>query len=513
MSKIKIEKISEVHLKISGSLDIEQEIKDYFTFKAPGYQFHPKYKARMWDGNMSMFDMRSNRLPAGNIARLLDFLKQEDIEVEFVTNELHGHPTSIDEDITREEIESFCKTLEPWTHRNGGEILEIYPYQIDAIYEALRNRRLTLISPTASGKSLILYCIIRWLMAKDETFRTILCVPNIGLVSQMFSDFEEYSFKNGWKIEQYAQKLFSGQSKELIKQILITTWQSLKNVVPKNGPSKILNTYDAVLVDESQAVKGKILQNLLAAMTMVPYRIGTTGTTTDPINQLLIEGMLGPIYRVTTTKKLMDAGKVSQMKIHAVVMRYSPEERKLVSQKTKKKDSFEYPQEQDFIHSHERRNRFVRNCALACKGTTLVLFKSREHGKLLYESIKEKSDRPVYFMDGTVDGEIRENVRQHINNTQEECILVCSYGVYSAGVNIPSITNIIFAGTSKSSIRVLQSIGRGLRLYKDKKLTLFDLVDDIKYLKNKNFALDHFEERLKIYQLEQFEINIKEVQL
>jgi superfamily II DNA or RNA helicase len=329
----------------------------------------------------------------------------------------------------------------------------------------------------------------------------------------MFSDFEEYSFKNGWPVENYTQKLFSGQPKELTKQILITTWQSLKNVVPKNGPSKVLNTYDCVLVDEAHSAIGKELQVLLTAMTMVPYRIGTTGTTADPVSQLLIEGMLGPLYTVIATKKLMDDGKVSKMKIKAVVLRYSPEERKLVSQKTKKKDAFTYPQEQEFIHTHAMRNRFVRNFAVVCEGVTLVLFKSKVHGKLLYESIKAKASKPVYYVDGDVDGSIREDIRQHVNKTKEDCILVCSYGTFSTGINIPSIRNIIFAGTSKSSIRVLQSIGRGLRLYEDKVLVLIDLVDDIKYLKSKNYALDHFEERLKIYQKEQFEISIKEVQL
>jgi superfamily II DNA or RNA helicase len=517
MSHVVIEKISEVHLKISGSSDAEQEIKDYFTFKAPGYKYHPRFKARMWNGDMSLLDMRTKRLPAGNITRLLDFLKDEDIEVRFVENELHGLPTSIDDEITREEIKEFCLSLKPWSFKQleetGNGYLEIYEYQIDAIYESLRNRRLTLISPTASGKSLILYCIIRWFLHKDSTFRIILTVPNIGLVNQMFADFDEYSHKNGWRVEDLAQKLFTGQSKELTKQILITTWQSLKNVIPKSGGSKVLNTYDAVLVDEAHSAKGKELQILLAAMTLIPYRIGTTGTQTDPVNQLLIEGMLGPIYRVVTTKELMDGGKVSQMKIQAVVLRYTAEERKLVSQKTKKKASYEYPQEQEFIHTHTKRNRFVRNIALACEGVTLVLFKSKDHGKLLFNTIKERATKPIYYVDGDVDGMVRENMRQHINKTHEDCILVCSYGTFSTGINIPSIRNIIFAGTSRSSIRVLQSIGRGLRLYKDKMLTLIDLVDDIKYLSKKNFALNHFEERLKIYQREQFTIKIKEVQL
>src|SRR5206468_12700990 len=140
-----------------------------------------------------------------------------------------------------EGVEEFCKSLQPWSEKDQ-QIIEIHDYQIEAIYLSLKARRLALISPTASGKSLLLYCIIRYLIDKiDDTARICLVVPNVGLVTQMFADFGEYSKINGWQIEDHAQKLFSGKPRELSEQILITTWQSLKGVIPKQGGSKALN--------------------------------------------------------------------------------------------------------------------------------------------------------------------------------------------------------------------------------------------------------------------------------
>lgn len=516
MATVRIEKISEVHLKVWGSMDVEQEIKDFYTFKAPRHQFHPKFKARLWDGTMSLYNLATKRLPAGLIHSLLEFLTNEGVEVEFVENKDFGHPCGYDEEITIEDVKEFCDSLQPWSDKQQS-VIEIHDYQYEAIFQALKSRRLALISPTASGKSLILYCIIRYLIDKiDDTARICLVVPNVGLVNQMFSDFDEYSKVNGWKVEDISQKLFSGKPRELTQQILITTWQSLKSVIPKQGGSKVLNTYDAVLVDEAHAAKGKELQNILNAMTLVPYRIGTTGTTTDPVNQLIIEGCLGRRHKVITTKELMDRGAVSSMKIRAVVLRYSDTERKFVSQKTKEKDPLDYPQEMDFLQEHVRRTKVITNLALACQGTTLVLFTKKDHGKAIYQSIRAKTDRKVFYIDGDMDGELREKLRNEINAGVHgsDPILVASFGTFSTGINIPSIRNVIFGAPTKASIRILQSIGRGLRLHKDKdKLNLFDIVDDLKWKKTKNFALDHFEERLKIYQMEKFEIYIKELQL
>lgn len=515
MSSVRIEKINEVHLKVWGSMDVEQEIKDFYTFKVQGHQFHPKFKARLWDGTMSLYNLHTKRFPAGLVTSLLDFLAREEVDVEFVEND-YGHPCGFDEEITLEGVKAFCESLQPWSEKDQN-VITIHDYQLEAIYLSLKSRRLALISPTASGKSLILYCIIRYLMDRiDSTARTCLVVPNVGLVNQMFADFTEYSKVNGWRCDDYAQKLFSGKPRELTQQILITTWQSLKGVIPKQGGSKALNTYDCVLVDEAHSAKGKELQNLLNAMTEVPYRIGTTGTTTDPTNQLIIEGCLGARHKVITTKELMDRGAVSSMKIKAVVLRYGDEERKLVSQNTKTKSKFDYPQEIEFLNEHQRRTKIITNLTLACQGTTLVLFTKREHGKSIYEQIKAKTDRHVFYVDGEVNGDVRENLRNDVNSGVygPDPILVCSFGTFSTGINIPSIRNVIFGAPTKASIRILQSIGRGLRLHKDKdKLVLFDIVDDLKWKKNKNFALDHFEERLKIYQLEKFEIAIKELQL
>lgn len=496
MSLIFVEKLSEVNLRVDGEFSILEEIKQYFTYKVPGYQFNPKYKARLWDGTISLFNLHTKKLPLGLMNRLITYCESNGIEIQFKANELYESPIDVNE-ITREEVIEYMTSL------NLPAKIVSQEHQIDAIYNCLKNKKLSLISPTSSGKSLIIFVIFRWLL--DKEMRTVLIVPNISLVNQMFADFDDYCSVSGFSMSEVSQKLFSGQSKELSKPLLITTWQSLSKVAGNKGlPSKVLNSYDATIIDEAHTLKGKELQNLMAGMTDVSYRIGTTGTQADKVNQLIIEGFVGPVYKVISTKELMDAGKVSSLKIKALVLKYSAEECQIVK-------PYKYADEISYICMHEKRNKFVRDIALSCQGTTLVLFNFIEkHGKPIYRAILEKSTRPVYYVSGEVSGDDREMIRLTAN--KEDCIIVASIPTFSTGINIPNIRNVIFAAPSKSSIRILQSIGRGLRLHKDKDgMVLIDIVDDFKVKKKNNYALDHFDERLKIYQSEQFDISIKEI--
>ena len=428
--------------------------------------------------------------------RLISFCESNDMEIKFKGNEIYASPIDVNE-ITREEVIEYMTSL------NLPAKIVSQEHQIDAIYNCLKNKKLSLISPTSSGKSLIIFVVFRWLHAQG--LRTILMVPNISLVNQMYADFTDYCSVSGFDMEAASQKLFSGQPRELSKPLLITTWQSLSKVAGTKGlPSKLLNSYDSVLIDEAHSAKGKEIQNLLSAMTEVPYRIGTTGTQADKVTQLIIEGFVGPVYKVISTKQLMDAGKVSSLKIKAFVLKYSEAECKVVK-------PYKYAEEIAYICMHEKRNNFIRDITLSCQGTTLVLFNFIEkHGKPIYRAILEKSKKPVYYVSGEVSGDDREMIRLTAN--KEDCIIVASIPTFSTGINIPNIRNVIFAAPSKSSIRILQSIGRGLRLHKDKDgMVLIDIVDDFSVKKKQNYALDHFDERLKIYQSEQFDISIKEI--
>jgi len=361
-----------------------------------------------------------------------------------------------------------------------------------------------------SGKSVIIYCIIRWILEIDPDARVLLIVPNVGLVNQMFGDFAEYSSHNGFDVNKNIQKLYSGQVKELTKRVLITTWQSFSKVAADkvNGP-KILSLYRGVIYDECHGAKGTESQKILEKCTSASYRIGTTGTIPTgndvKVHALVIEGFLGPSYKVITTKELIDANQASNLNIKILALKYSPDTCNLMKKA-------EYVDEIKWLVANETRNRLLVKLALNANGTTLLLVRNREtHAKVLYDILKAKANIPVYYLTGSVDADERERIRLVAN--QEDCIIVATFQVASTGLNLPKINTVIFGSPSKSAIQVLQSIGRGLRLHSKSnktEMTLIDIIDDMRYKKKENFAYQHGLERIAIYRKEQFEMVVKE---
>lgn len=505
---IEIIKINESHIKIYSDIQIESEIRDHFTFKVPGYQFSPKYKARVWDGNISLYNTKTKLFPIGLYPRLESYCQENNIEIKFRSDDRFESINDVDGDLTLEEVRAFTNDLNLWS-KNGP--IAAREYQIDAIYQAIKSKRITLISPTSSGKSMILYCVIRWILDELPDARILFLVPNVTLVNQMFGDFREYSSQNGWNVEANCQKLYSGLSKELSKRVLITTWQSFTKIASDNvnGP-KILSLYKAVIADECHNSKGKEMQSILEKCHHASYRVGTTGTIdtspTAKVHTLQIEGFLGPIYKVITTKELIDTNQVSNLKIKTLVLKYNQDECKLIK-------SAEYQEEIAWLIENSARNSFIMKLALSADGTTLLLVRNRDtHAKVLYDALLKVSKRPVYYVSGAVDADERERIRQVAN--VEDCIIVATFQTMSTGVNIPNIRNVIFGSPSKSTITVLQSIGRGLRLHSNKThMTLYDVIDDLRYKSSENYSYAHGVERLSIYRKEKFDISIKELQL
>lgn len=505
MTTVEIVKVNESFIKVFSDFSIENEIRDHFTFKAPGYQFHPKFKARMWDGNVSLYNTKTKLLPIGIFYRLEEFCKENGLKIVFKECDRFS-TVSVTNTISLEEIQAFVNDLNVWS-KNGP--ISARDYQLDAVHRSIQNRRLTLISPTSSGKSLIIYCIIRWILEDDPDARILLLVPNVTLVNQMIGDFKEYSSHNGWDTEKNCQRLYSGQNRELSKRVLITTWQSFTKIASDRtvGP-KILSLYRAVIADEAHGAKGKEMTSILEKCTHAAYRIGTTGTldtsANAKINALQIEGSLGPIHRVITTKELIDTNQVSGLKIKALVLKYDTDVCKMIK-------SADYVQEVSWLVQNEQRNRFLMKVALSTDGTTLLLVKHREsHAKILYDELSKVSGRPVYYVSGSVNADERERIRQVAN--KEDCIIVATFATMSTGVNVPNIRHVIFGCPSKSSITVLQSIGRGLRLHSDKThMVLWDIIDDIRYKKSDNYSYLHGIERLSIYRKEKFDIGVKEI--
>lgn len=489
---IRVEKINNVHLRVYTDPGVAQEISEFFTFEMPGARFTPQYRAKIWDGKIRMYDLHRKTLYVGLLNYLQNFADRNEYQIEYA-NEINDR-----DNIDPSQLKEFLN----WLNLHGrGKPIEIYDYQIEAIHHGLQNKRCVLLSPTSSGKSLIIYSSMRWHLEHDR--KCIIVVPTTSLVEQLYSDFQDYSSENKWRVDRHCQKLYSGFPKELNSNVLITTWQSIVK-----QPAAWFKQFDVIFGDEAHNFKAKSLTSIMEKLSDCSYRIGTTGTLDNSkVHKLVLEGVFGPVHKVISTKQLMDSGRVAKLKITGLLLKYDDMTRQIVNKAS-------YQDEMDFIVKHEKRNKFIRNLALSSTGNTLVLFQYVEkHGKNLYDMIKEKAgeSRKVFFIYGGTETELREEARK-LMEKEEDAICIASFGVFSTGINIPSIENVIFASPSKSKIRNLQSIGRGLRLKEGKThCNLFDIADDFQRKSWKNHTLGHFAERLKIYSEEQFEYKIVEV--
>lgn len=477
-----------VHARIMCEPGIAREIQEYFTFDVPNAKFTPAYKNRYWDGKIRLFSPFNGLLYIGLLDYLAEFAKERNY-----TLELDKGFTQKPPEVTLEQIIQFLEELK--LHA-GGKTITPHPHQLDAITAAVNRERALLLSPTASGKSLIIYALLRWYQNIIPPDRKILIVvPTISLVTQMKSDFADYAKKTDWDAETNCHSIFGGQQKMDSRQIVISTWQSIYEL-----PKAYFDQFEVVIGDEAHLFKAQSLTSILTKLTKCPYRIALTGTLDGTkTNKLTIEGLFGSTLKVTSTKDLIDSNLLSSIDIDCIVLNYPPEVCKTLKEAS-------YQDELEFLVGNTARNKFITKLAVSTKGNTLVLFQFVEkHGKPLHDLIKKAAKgRKVFFVHGETEADYRESVRQ-ITETEENAIIVASYGTFSTGINIRSLKNIIFASPSKSRIRVLQSIGRQLRKSEKKdKAKLYDISDDLRWKTRKNHTLKHFVERVKIYSEEGF---------
>jgi superfamily II DNA or RNA helicase len=491
MEKIVVSKVNDVHMRIECESGARQELADYFTFYVPGYKFMPAFKNKMWDGKIRLYDLRSNTLYVGLLSYVKKFAEEREYEVEV------NFPSQITK-VNEEDLQTFVtKFLHlPFTPRD---------YQYEAATHGLRNKRALLVSPTASGKSLIIYILLRFYMNVLKGKRLLLIVPTTSLVEQMRSDFLTYAQNDDSFDESIIHTIYSGKEKDTQAPIVITTWQSIYKL-----PKTWFEPFRMVVGDEAHTFQAKSLSSIMEKLVDCPYRFGLTGTLDGTLtHRLVLEGLFGPVYQVTTTKALMDADQLAKLDIKCLVMKYSDEECKSVKDKT-------YAEEIDFIIAHQKRNNFIKNLTIDQKGNTLVLFnRVDKHGKPLFKLIREAAGegRNVFYVSGETDVTDRETIRA-ITEKEKDAIIVASLGTFSTGINIRNLHNIVFASPSKSQIKVLQSIGRGLRKADDgRDTTLYDISDDLHWKTKKNFTLIHAGIRIQIYSKEQFNYKIHEVKL
>ena len=481
--------LNDVYMRVNADAGISQELADFFTFKVPGYQFMPAYRNKMWDGNIRLYNRRNNTLYAGLIDYVKEFAETRDYDITIDPD------LEIEDSFSVKDANDFIKELNP-VHKPRD-------YQLQAFVKCVRSKRKLVLSPTASGKSFIIYLLTKWYQSP-----TLIIVPTISLVHQMKGDFVDYGCP-----EDQIYTIQGGVDKQTDSNIVISTWQSIHKL-----PKTWFDRFDIVIGDEAHLYKAKSLTGILEKMPNTPFRFGFTGTLDGThTHKLVLEGLFGSVHQVITTKELIEQKHLAEFKIKALILKYTDATRSDMKKKT-------YNEEIDFLMQCPERNNFIKNLALSLNGNTLILYHQVDkHGKLLYNLIKQKVDegRKVFFVHGGVDGQEREQIRA-ITEEEQDAIIVASYGTFSTGINIRRLHNVVFASPTKSRIRTLQSIGRGLRkggedkakgLEAKQQATLFDIADDLTWKTRVNYTLKHFLERMKYYTGEKFPYKVHNIEI
>lgn len=512
-----IEKFNDVHIRIHASMGIREQIEEVFKFRPDNYQFSPKYKAGWWDGYIKMFNAHTCLMYAGLLKQMVAHCRRYSYSV-------YVDPRLVDfGDQTLESTEDwFTNVLKPTT--DEGTPLEIRDYQMESIQKSLKFKRVLLESATNSGKSSVIYAILSWLFEHEKINAALIVVPTIDLVEQMYSDFDEYSQNNDFNSKEWVHRIYGGKEKWTDKPIVVSTWQSIKDM-----PDEWFRQFGCVIGDEAHGCEAPSLVKIMKNMPNCPYRIGMSGSLSDFEGSMLtLQGLFGPHIKIITAKEMIDRGYSTPMTINGVMLEYGQDERKelnkgkreiskankILKEAGKKHNkNAEYVLECEFLMAHRERRKFIRNLSVTREGNTLVLFRFEKHGIETYDDIQKvtSDDRPVFLVYGKVKGKVRKQVRE-IMDQYTNAIVVASYGTFSTGINIKSLQHLIMAFPYKSKIKIVQSLGRMLRKFKGKDMVyIWDICDDLQWKSKANYAKDQFLQRLMIYRKEQHSYNISKV--
>lgn len=480
---VRIYEIDNVFLKIESDAGIAKEISDKFTFEIPKAKYHPKVKARIWDGKIRLYNYKNKTLYKGLKDDLIEFCK--DMEYTYLDSTEENEYI-----ITDDEVIEFFNVLN--LHTKGVKLDERY-YQLYAIYLILNNKRQIILSSTGSGKSSIIYCVARF-MTDVLGLKVLILESETHPIEQLYNDFIDYSSENGYDVEKHVHKISSGQSKDTDRDIVMSTRQSVEKM-----EEEWFSPFQAVIVDEVHYAKSAMFVSILEKMKNAYYRVGLTGTLDEiKIHELVLRGLLGQIDRVSKTKELIDEDVLSKVKLEVVILDHC-------SDITFK----DYQLELKKIYISEFRNYYISSLCNKLDGNTIIIFEKTVHGALILEMLNEVvKDKNIMYMDGKIKLDKRTSIIDTLESSDNNIVLASR--VFTTSINCKNIHNIVFAHPYKSVIRVLQSIGRGVRKHKSKEyLTVYDICDDLRKLYKtgkrgkENFLLEHAKKRIKYYNQEE----------
>ena len=338
-----ISKVNEVYVKITCQKHIARELSEFFTFFVPGYTFVPAYRNKIWDGKIRMYNLQTSQIYSGLLPYIEQFCQER--------NYTFSH-NFVDDEYPLYHAEKFIEKLK--IHARG-EPIEVREHQIEAFVFAMRKRRVLLLSPTASGKSLIIYLIFQQLH-QYQNLKGLVIVPTTSLVEQLSSDFADY---NNNSMEESIHKIYQGKDKVSSKPLTISTWQSLYKM-----PKEYFEQFDYVIGDEAHNFKAQSLTTILTSCVNAKYRFGLTGTLDGTkTHKLVLEGLFGTVNKVITTKELIDKQQVSNFDIKCLVLKHPDDVCLQYKDKT-------YQEEIQYLIANEARNKFIKNLAVSLKNNT-----------------------------------------------------------------------------------------------------------------------------------------------
>jgi superfamily II DNA or RNA helicase len=487
-------------LVIDSCTELEYEqLKTSLTKKIEGWRFHPLVKKKLWDGNISF--IKKNKIPSGLWKEVIDICKEYDLE--FTLNGITNiFDTEINVDSFNEWVEDFFKNSD----------IKPRDYQIDAAFKILKYRRCLAELATSAGKTLISFLVIAYLMEVLGKKKILMIVPNVSLVVQASGDFEEY---NKQRVSLKIQQIYAGVKLRQSSNIVIGTYQSLV----KND-EEYFKQFDAVFIDETHKAKATSIQTIMDKCWHCDYRFGLSGTIPKrgTVDRLSLMSALGPLVTQVKANYLQEEGHIAQCKVIQFHMDYATIEQKNAFADLSK-NSYDrqrlFSLEQNFINQDEKRLNFI--CQIIKKSTnnSLVLFHKIDYGEKLYQKLKEVTDKKIYYVDGGVSPELREEFKSRMEKNND-VIIVASYGTFSTGISIKNIHNVYFTESFKSEVIIRQSIGRGLRKHHAKEVVkIYDFIDDLRFKDESidwtNYTFRHGIERRRIYKEENFPFEVHDI--
>jgi len=458
---VRIRKYDDLHIQvITDDRAYIADLKAHFTDFVEGYRFQPKFRNGGWDGKICLVSS-GNVLPYGLLFDVMSFHKKNYKNKELkIDNEVKEFFSGVD--------------IEPEYDLN------ILPrgYQIECIEAALKYKRCIMRVATAGGKSLIISYIIKNLIDTNNIKNAIIIVPTQSLVEQFFKDMNDY----GMCVDKIG-RVYS-KMKEFDRQIVISTWQSLSRNI------QLVKKFDCVICDEVHGVRANEIRKILSQATNADFRMGFTGTLPQvKLDMFNIKGLLGPVVKQFGSTELANQGYITHCKIICMNVLY------------KNEYVGDYDQVKESVFINPKRLSLIKDIISSVNDNILVLVgKVEKEGKILEEYLKDIENKEIVFIWGDTPVEEREKWRLECEK-RKNIVLIATYGIMSVGVNIPSLKYILFASPFKSKIRVLQSIGRSLRLHTRKtKSIIYDISDDVLFLK------DHSMKRMRYYDSEKFEV-------